>query len=442
MQNPAIELFYLFFQGVLTFQVLVFGVLYFITRRKDLLYYSLFLFSAAAYFFINAPYTFFGIPEETVWNSRWYDYVNTPVIIVEDLFYLLFITAFFEDISFDKTVGLVFRFTLLSVPFIAFLFVLLSLLHLNKQFIFYSVNMLTVVPATVLAYVVLKRKLPFYSLVANGLVCTITGTCVTVMMIVLRNFHVHHLFTDGYPLFFIRLGLLGDMIFYLAAILKKWHFQEKQLAIEKVRAELGLEQVRNRIAGELHDDFGSTLSGISMYSYLTSGFLQSGEYDKAKESLGVIQRSARDMVLNLSDLVWTINPKQDSLEILLERLQQYGTEICAAKQIAFRILFKQELLSNALTMETRHEIYLFVKEAINNAVKHSGARVVEFSVEELEGLLCFSVTDDGDGFDSKLVKKGNGLKNMQERANLIGAMLVMQSGENMGTSISLQCKIT
>ena len=104
MQSRAIEVFYLLFQGVLVFQVLVFAVLYFITRRKDLLYYSLFLFFAAAYFFINAPYTFFGVPEEVVWNSSWYDYFNTPTIIIENLFYLLFLKVFFADITKDRTV--------------------------------------------------------------------------------------------------------------------------------------------------------------------------------------------------------------------------------------------------------------------------------------------------------------------------------------------------
>ena len=116
MQNRALEVFYLLFQGVLVFQVVVFGVLYFVTRRKDLLYYSLFLFFAAAYFFVNAPYTFFGIPENLVWNSAWYDYINTPVIIIENLFYLLFLQSFFADITGDVIINRVLKFTLRLFP--------------------------------------------------------------------------------------------------------------------------------------------------------------------------------------------------------------------------------------------------------------------------------------------------------------------------------------
>jgi signal transduction histidine kinase len=330
MQSAAIEMFYLFFQGVLTFQVIFFGVLYFIVRRKDLLYYSLFLFFAATYFFINAPHTFFGISEDAVWNSAWYDYFNTPVIIVENFFYLLFLRAFFADITIDKTVKKVFDITLWSVPVLLLLFVVLTILQLSKQFIFYTVNLISIIPAIAVAYMVLKRKLPFSSLVAKGLLCTITGTFITVSLIVLRNYQVHHLLTDGYPLLFIRLGILGDMVFYQAAIFKKWHYQEKQLAVEKVKSELAVEQLRNKISSELHDDFGSTLSGISMYSYMTSDLLKCGEYEKATQSLGIIQKSANQMVSSLSDLVWTINPKQDSFEVLLDKLEEYGREICAA----------------------------------------------------------------------------------------------------------------
>ena len=442
MQNAAIEMFYLFFQGVLTFQSIFFGVLYFIVRRKDLLYYSLFLFFAAAYFFINAPNTFFGIPEEIVWNSTWYDYINTPAIIIENLFYLLFLKTFFGDITKDKIVKRIFKITLGLIPFLFVLFTVLTIFQINKQFIFYTVKLITIIPAIAVAYIVLKKKLPFSSLMANGLLCTIAGTVVTVTMIVLRNYQVHHLFTDSYPLFFIRLGILGDMIFFQTAIFKKWHYQEKQLAIEKVKSELAVEQLRNKISSELHDDLGSTLSGISMYIFMANDLLKSGEYEKAKQSLGIIQKSANDMACNLSDLVWAINPKQDSFEILLDRLKEYGTEICVPKNIAFTNFYAPAVFKNILSIEMRHQIYLFVKEAINNAVKYSGASSIEMTIKEMDGKLEFSIRDNGKGFDPVLVRKGNGLENMQKRADEIGAKLLLQSKENEGASVSLQCKIT
>lgn len=442
MYSRALEVFYLLFQGVLIFQVLVFAVLFFITRRKDLLYYSLFLFSAAAYFFINAPYTFFGIPEEKVWNSVWYDYINTPVIIVENFFYLLFLKAFFADITKDKMVRRIFRITLLLIPFIIVLFILFTIVGMDKQFIFYTVKLISVIPSIAVAYVVLKRKPPFATLVANGLICTIAGTCITVCMIVLGNYGFQYLFTIWYPLFFIRLGLLGDMIFYLAAILKKWHFQENQLSIEKLQSQLAVEKMRNRISSELHDDFGSTLSGINMYSYMINDLLRARKYEQAEQSVNIIQKSADAMTHHLSDLVWTINPGQDTLQKLIEKLEEYARDMGAIKNMEIKISIPEKIANINLPVENRRNIYLFCKEAINNAVKYSDATLLKLTVKKEDGKLEFSVSDNGKGFDAMMVRRGNGLENMQKRADEIGAKLMLQSKENEGASISLQCKIT
>ncbi|MEP7376572.1 MAG: 7TM diverse intracellular signaling domain-containing protein [Chitinophagaceae bacterium] len=442
MQSRPLEIFYLFFQGILIFQALVFGVLFFVTRRKDLLYYSLFLLFAAVYFFINAPYTFFGIPEDIVWSSAWYDYVNTPVIIVENLFYLLFLKAFFSDITTDKNISRVFRFVLWLVPAMILLFIILTILHNNKQFVFYSVKLITAIPAALVAYVVFRRKPPFASSVAIGLLFTITGTCITVCMIILGNNGVQHLFTTGYPLFFIRLGILGDMIFYLAAILLKWHFQERQLAIEKLQSQLAVENLRNKISSELHDDLGSTLSGISMYSHIISNLLQAGKYEQVKESAGIIQKSAGEMTEHLGDLVWAISPGQDTLQKLIEKLEEYAKDMAAVKNMQVRIVVEEEAKNIYVPLESRRNIYLLCKEAINNASKYSDATLLELIVKKSADKLEFSVSDNGKGFDAVMVRRGNGLDNMQKRADEIGAKLIVQSKENEGAAVCLQCKIT
>jgi signal transduction histidine kinase len=442
MQNKALEIFYLFFQGVLTFQVLFFGVVYFITRRKDILYYSLFLFFAAAYFFINAPYTFFGIPEDDVWNAEWYDYFNTPVIIIENLFYLLFLKAFFTDITTDKIVSRIFSFVLWLIPGVSLLFIVLTILHDNKQFIFYTVKLITVIPAVAVALVLFKRKPPFATPVAMGLLCTIIGTSITVFMIILGNNGVHHLFTDGYPLFFIRLGILGDMIFYLIAILKKWHSQEKQLAIEKLESQLAEERLRNKISTELHDDIGSTLSGITMYSYLINDLLDSGKYDQAKQSASIIQRSADEMTNNIGDMVWTIKPDYDTVQKLIEKIEEYAAIMTKARSMQLKVDTIANSTNTFLPVESRRNIYLFCKEAINNAVKYSNGNLVELLIKESGDVWEFSVADNGKGFDILNTNRGNGLENMQKRADYIGAEFNLRSDEKNGTRLSLRYKIT
>ena len=155
-----------------------------------------------------------------------------------------------------------------------------------------------------------------------------------------------------------------------------------------------------------------------------------------------MQQSSAQMVDKLNDIVWLINPEQDPLQKLLARLEEYATDMAAIKNIQVKINVPEKIADIDLPVESRRNIYLFCKEAINNAVKYSNASLLELIIKETEGKLEFSVKDNGKGFDAVMVRRGNGLENMQKRADEIGARLVLQSKENEGASVSLQCKIT
>ena len=147
----SIELFYLFFQGILIFQVVIFLVLFRITKKKDIVFYALFLFFAAAYFFLNAPFTFFGISEALVFQSKFYAYVNIPLIIIENYFYLLFLQYFYKGLTNDKVVENTLRYTLLIIPVLILFFVVVTIAGTDTQAIYYTVKLLAVIPAIVSA---------------------------------------------------------------------------------------------------------------------------------------------------------------------------------------------------------------------------------------------------------------------------------------------------
>lgn len=199
---------------------------------------------------------------------------------------------------------------------------------------------------------------------------------------------------------------------------------------------------RLRISSELHDEVGATLSGIAMYSHLTKEQMRSGQTKEIEKSLNIMQQSSAQMVNKLSDIVWLINPEQDSLQKLIVRLEEYATDMAAIKNMQVKIKIPEKVAEINLPVESRRNIYLFCKEAINNAVKYSNATLLELTVKEVDGKLQFSVSDNGRGFDAVMVRRGNGLENMQKRADEMGAKLVLQSKENEGVSVSLQCKIT
>jgi signal transduction histidine kinase len=445
MQNKVLETFYLFFQGILIFQVLIFVILYFVTGRKDLIYYSLFLFFAAVYFFINAPLTFFGIPENTVWNSNWYDYTNTPIIFIENFFYLLFLKTFFADITIDKTISRIFLLTSWLIAVLIIIFLLFTIFKINKQIIFYSANLIAVVPCLAVAFVVFKKNLPFASLVGKGLLCTIIGTCLTVYMIALGNNGVHSLFTDDYPLFFVRLGVLGDMIFYLTAILRKWHFQEKQLAIEKLHSQKEMLNERLRISRELHDDIGSTLGSISIYSEVIKN--RSKKNENADEAIAKMGNASRELIDKMSDIVWSTNPNNESFEQLQNRMQAFAAMILTPRNIQYNFNANEAVKNIQLIAEERKNTYLIYKEAIHNVIKYAECSQVEIKIFLNAGEFVMIVKDNGKGFDINNVQQtreslgGNGIKNMQARAESINANFSIHSKENAGTTIMLKLKI-
>jgi signal transduction histidine kinase len=211
---------------------------------------------------------------------------------------------------------------------------------------------------------------------------------------------------------------------------------------KKLQSQKAVLKERLRISSELHDEVGATLSGIAMYSHLTKEQQKNGQTGEIEKSLNVIQQSSSQMVDKLNDIVWLINPEQDSLEKLTERLEEYAIEMAAIKSINVKISVPEKISNINLPVESRRNIYLFCKEAINNAVKYSIATLLELTVKEVNGKLEFTITDNGKGFDLTSVKRGNGLLNMQKRADEIGAILKVYSNKNEGTSVILQYKIT
>lgn len=442
MQNGALEVFYLLFQGVLIFQTIYMAILFVIANRKDAAMYSFYLLLQAIYFFVNAPYTFFKINDDIVFDSKIYIYLNTPLVVVTNLAYVYFLKSFFSSIyksrQLDKLALLI---TLISLCLIAASSISIYLFRSN-QYIFYTVNLVSTLFSVYLLIDIKRKKIKNVKWITMGMVFNIIGNLATVTMIVLGQFGYQTTLTIGYPLLFMRCGILFDMAFYQVAIIQKWSQQEKELAVEKLESQLESERLRNKISGELHDDIGSTLSGVTMYSYMIYDLLKSGQYEKAKQSVNIIQRSADEMAHNLNDLVWTINPTQDSVRKLIEKLEDYSRDMAAIKNIDVKISLPEKYEDINLPVESRRNIFLFCKEAINNSIKYSNATLLELTVKELDGKLEFSVRDNGKGFDAEMVRRGNGLENMQKRADEIGAKLIIQSKENEGASVTLQCKIT
>lgn len=210
-------------------------------------------------------------------------------------------------------------------------------------------------------------------------------------------------------------------------------------AIYRVRINqiLKLQQIRTRIARDLHDDIGSTLSSISMMSQLGTK-TSPADQEKSKALFATISKASRQAMDLMSDIVWSVNPKNDRMENIIIRMREYASEILDAAKIDFRLESDAPLHRIQLSMDKRKDFFLIFKEAVNNLAKYSGADHVVFRLSADSRHLAMQISDDGKGFDVSQKFSGNGIKNMQARAALSDGDLTIQSSHGKGTTILLR----
>ena len=211
------------------------------------------------------------------------------------------------------------------------------------------------------------------------------------------------------------------------------------LAIHNYRVArlLEIERMRIRIASDLHDDIGSSLSGIALVTDLVRKSLASQL--PQQNQLMDVARAARTTADSLRDIVWIISPEHDRLDDIILRMKDSATKLLSGTEYTFHC--GTDSLGSSLSMEFRRNVLLLYKEALNNIAKYAKATQVDILIGEENGMLLLEIRDNGMGFDIDHVQKGNGLNNMKLRAEKIGGRIEIRSAPSHGTSINLKVKI-
>lgn len=209
---------------------------------------------------------------------------------------------------------------------------------------------------------------------------------------------------------------------------------------------LELEKVRTRIATDLHDDIGSSLSQIAILSEVVR---QKVGNNGANEPLNLIADTSREMVDSMSDIVWAINPNKDSLSDLAKRMRRFASDVLEAKDIAFQFEFSDSSKDISLGADIRREVYLMFKECVNNLAKHSKATGAVLSLWVEGNNLLVKIKDNGKGFHVPPFDEhttfegfgGNGLLNLRKRTENLNGKFEIHSEIGKGTEISLEIPI-
>ncbi|MBL7742585.1 MAG: GAF domain-containing protein [Chitinophagaceae bacterium] len=204
---------------------------------------------------------------------------------------------------------------------------------------------------------------------------------------------------------------------------------------ERISKYLTEERLRSKIARDLHDEMGSTLTSINIVSKVA---MEGGMADgQIKKYLQNIKDNSGRMMESMSDIVWAINPANDSFEKVILRMKEFAAEILEPVRINYFFSEEGPLEKTQLNLEQRKDIYMIFKEALNNAVKYSGATEINIIMQQKKDGLKMVITDNGNGFDAEKVHSGNGLKNMKTRGVAMRGLLRIESIKGAGTSVIL-----
>ena len=226
----------------------------------------------------------------------------------------------------------------------------------------------------------------------------------------------------------------------------KLHIEKLEVQNQKLLAEEEKLRDRIRISQDLHDQIGSTLSSIAVYSHVAK---KASESDKPMldQLLNKISDASNEMSTEISDIIWAIHPRNDGIEKISERMFSFAKPLTLAKNAAFQIHIDENIKQLSLDMEQRKNMYLIFKEALINALKYANASKIDVYLNEKNGFLNMTVSDDGIGFTkvsdqvNNLSLNGNGLLNMQNRAKEISGQLTIDSTPGKGTKIDLLFKV-
>lgn len=224
-------------------------------------------------------------------------------------------------------------------------------------------------------------------------------------------------------------------VFAVARVVAGRRVQAKLRALEQQAA---VERERARIARDIHDDLGSRLTKIALLGGLAAR--ERAEPEKVNRRMQEMSDTARQLLKSLDETVWAVNPRNDNLPHLVNYLGQFAAKFLATAEIACVLDLPDDPPARPVSAEARHNLFLTVKEALTNIVKHAHAREVRFDCQIGADALRLVIADDGLGCNGCTPDdpEADGLRNMRQRMTLLGGRFALASAPGEGTRITLE----
>jgi signal transduction histidine kinase len=230
----------------------------------------------------------------------------------------------------------------------------------------------------------------------------------------------------------------GAFVFIALLMIVGFLLINRYRLIQRARQQAAMEKLRNNIARDLHDDIGSALSSINIISKVA--LENPAEKKNMEEHFEKIRENSGQMLEGMSDIVWAINPANDTFEKVLFKMKEFAAGILEPLDIQYEFIQSGRPADAPLSLNARKDLYLIFKEAVNNAAKYSHCTKVTVHISHNNGELVLQVSDNGNGFDMNAISSGNGIGNMKQRAAEMNWTAVITSKPGQGSIVQVMVK--
>ena len=442
-----LQVFGLIFSGILLMMILFMTTNFIFSYKPEFLYNALYSLCMFLLIFFNSTVA----RNTTSFTSFYYSYFDFFLLVAGTIFYITFTRKFLNTpIKYE----LLDKVLLYGELFIILLLCIYTYLHFcTSTYLpqYYMENIMKfLILAIGIAFIVLalKKRDRLFNYIAAGNAMLVIFSLISLVLIIIGD---KSLKIYSSPIFYYNIGIVLELMLFLLGLTyknrseliqgikeqealkleaKKQEF-EKQIAVIKAQQE-----ERNRISADMHDDLGAGMTTISLYSELAKGKLINNpipEIDK-------ISSSANELLNKMNAIIWSMSSSNDSLSNLIAYIRSYALEYFEDTGVNCKITIPEKLPNIEVIGEIRRNVFMVVKEALNNILKHAKATEVSIILTRVEDGLTLYIQDNGKGINMDNIRQfGNGLKNMKKRMQDIEVEFYIENKN--GTLITLHRKI-
>ena len=432
------------FEGILVFMSLYFLIQHRILRKKEHLIYSIYLSMVALYNLVALPEVYFGVNTLDSGAMANYEILKRPMQFAASAWYTLFVIYYLALKTFYKSLynfffGLIYMY--LGVALVT-LFLNIKGIDYNGSYFLFS---LLLFPLQLYMIITLFRsKVPYSRYVIWGSLVTIIASSVTLLYYIYIINHVPPI-PNGNALSYIpiQIGITIDIFLFSVALQRKIRDNEKELMLAAIDRKQDIITERERIVSDLHDDVGGGLSSIRMLSDL---LVQKGIQEKQEQFATYAQKislTVKEIAQSMHTIIWSLNAENDSLPTFAEYAGPFGIGFFSNSNIQFSWVNNQSKDAPLeITGAIRKNLFLIVKEALHNILKHSAASHASLTLSFSNKLLTLCIADDGVGLLAVAkTDSGNGIKNINKRVHEIGGSITFTE-LHPGTKITINVPLS